>query len=151
NLPSAAATTLRQSSTTPRSACTYSVGQPSTLNRSATRLPFSALRPQITSPFAPRSANSVATPSPSPCLPPVTIATFPSIRAPSVCAMLVSSLSVGDLVPSCGERRGQVIAAHARILKGGRLDRILLGFHHRPALVADVGQQARESVVVDEA
>ena len=40
-------------------------------------LPRSALRPQITSPAAPRSPNSRAIASPKPCVPPVTIAILP--------------------------------------------------------------------------
>ena len=44
----------------------------------ATALPFFALRPQMTTPAAPRSANMRAIASPSPCVPPVTTATLPA-------------------------------------------------------------------------
>ena len=76
---SAAATTSRQSSTRARSARRKRTLQPvSAVIASATALPFSALRPQVTRPAAPRSASSLAMAAPRPWVPPVTTAIFPS-------------------------------------------------------------------------
>ena len=77
-LASALSMKLRPSSMRSRSARTNSVGQPEPLSALAMRSPRSTLRPQIARPAAPRAANSRATASPSPCVPPVIAATLPA-------------------------------------------------------------------------
>src|SRR5579864_3671105 len=73
---SAAAMTARQSSTRDRSACTKRTSAPGSSRAFAS--PFSFERPQIITPLAPRSTNSAAIAAPSPWVPPVTTAIFPS-------------------------------------------------------------------------
>ena len=46
----------------------------------ATAFPFSEFRPQVTNPAVPASAKRRAMAAPSPCVPPVTTAYFPSNR-----------------------------------------------------------------------
>ena len=90
-----------------RSAWTNSVGQPAPLISRAICSPRSTLRPQIASPAAPRAANSRATASPSPWVPPVIAATLPA-NCPAVAsaAMPLSLLQTPLRTP--------VAPAHAR-------------------------------------
>ena len=78
---SACAMIRRTSSMTPRSAPTTSTGTPlSAVISSATFRPLAASRPTVTIPAAPALAKSRAMAAPTPCVPPVTTATFPSMR-----------------------------------------------------------------------
>src|SRR5437899_1223267 len=73
----------------------------------ATALPFSLLRPHVTRPAAPASANCSAIAAPSPCVPPVTTAIFPSILfisvLPRACNKICTHIDCGTCIDKHAE------------------------------------------------
>src|SRR5262249_21724638 len=104
---SALAITLRTASMSARSHSTKTPSQPTLVSSLATARPRALLRPQTSTPAAPRAANRRAAASPSPCVPPVTTANLPANCLRRFLVLLMDHLS-HDGVTGRREGAGQV-------------------------------------------
>src|SRR3954467_15533471 len=120
--------TLRQLSTSPRSADTKCAGTPvAAVMPSATDRPFASFRPRVTIPAAPASAKRLAIAAPSPCVEPVTTQIFPSILFMASCLHGVARRI---------HHAEELFVSYPRHLQRRAHLRILLGLDDEPALVA---------------
>src|SRR5262249_29693685 len=104
----------------------------------------------MTRPAAPRAANRRATASPMPWVPPVMTAYWPANCLERSVLSLIAFLS-GDRDAGVGEDLRQMVVSHLRVLERRCLGRVLLGLDHRPAAVADIGEELREGREIDAA